>query len=54
MERQRIDLALREEAARQQRADSEAKNRRVQMEDFEDWDDDELEQRGKELFYTDR
>lgn len=24
------------------------------MEDFEEWDDDELEQRGKELFYTDR
>lgn len=54
MERQRIDIALREEATRQQRIDSEAKNRRVQAEDFEDWDDDELEQRGKELFYADR
>lgn len=54
MERQRIDLALREEAIRQQRADSEVKARRIQSEDFEDWDDDELEQRGKELFYADR
>lgn len=47
-------MAIREEAARQQRTDSEAKSRRNQMEDFEDWDDDELEQRGKELFYNDR
>lgn len=53
-ERQRIDSVMREESARRQRVENEARNRRIVTDDLEHWDDDELEERGKELFYSDR
>lgn len=45
---------MREDAAHQQRVDAEAKLKRVLSEQLEHWDDDEIEERGKETFYSDR
>lgn len=53
-ERQRIDSVMREESVRRQRVENETRNRRIVTDDLEHWDDDELEERGKELFYNDR
>lgn len=53
-ERQRIDSVMREESVRRQRIENETRNRRIVTDDLEHWDDDELEERGKELFYSDR
>lgn len=53
-ERQRIDAVMREESVRRQRIENETRNKRIVSDDLEHWDDEELEERGKELFYSDR
>jgi hypothetical protein len=45
---------MREESVRRQRMENETRNRRLVSDDLQHWDDDELEERGKELFYSDR
>lgn len=53
-ERMRISSLNREAARRRQDAELEEKLRRRQKEMFEDWDDDEKIEIGREWFYADR
>lgn len=53
-ERQRIDSLNRELAHRKQQAELEERTRKHQAKTFEEWDDDEKLERGRETFYTDR
>ncbi|TXT04929.1 hypothetical protein VHUM_04012 [Vanrija humicola] len=53
-ERQRIEGALREESIRQQRIDAEVRGKRSALEYLEDWNDDEVEERSRDLFISDR
>ncbi|BEI87165.1 hypothetical protein CcaverHIS002_0705110 [Cutaneotrichosporon cavernicola] len=53
-ERQRVEAVMREESVRRQRSENETRNKRLISDDLEHWDDDELEERGKELFYSDK
>ncbi|KAL1405199.1 hypothetical protein Q8F55_008824 [Vanrija albida] len=53
-ERQRIETALREESVRQQRTDAEVRGKRSALEHLADWDDDDVEERARDLFISDR
>lgn len=53
-ERRRLDALSRESTRRRGEADHEEKLRRRQVEVFEEWDDDEKIDRGREWFYADR
>ncbi|WVW80454.1 hypothetical protein I302_102436 [Kwoniella bestiolae CBS 10118] len=53
-ERMRIDALNRELAQRKAHDDLIERNRRRLTEQYENWDDDEIIEKGRELFYTDR
>lgn len=49
-----MDALNREMAARKSHTEWEDRHRAKIEDDLRHWDDDEKEERGKELFYTDR
>ncbi|OCF31872.1 hypothetical protein I317_02949 [Kwoniella heveanensis CBS 569] len=53
-ERGRIEALNRELGHRKAQADLIERNRRRQEDQYENWDDDEIMERGRELFYADR
>ncbi|OCF75290.1 hypothetical protein I204_04143 [Kwoniella mangroviensis CBS 8886] len=53
-ERIRIEALNRELAQRKAHEDLIERNRRRQIEQYENWDDDEIIEKGREMFYSDR
>ena len=53
-ERARIDAMNKELAARKSHADWEHRHRLKMADELRNWDDDEKEDKGRELFFTDR